>query len=162
MLAMVYSGFRSLSPVGLPITNVEIAPDRVLITARCRGDAGRCPDCGRSSESVHSRYERRLLDLPSQGRAVQMRVTVRRFRCADPNCRRRIFAEPLGDAVAGRSARRTARLEAIVHHLGIALGGRPAAALARRLMLPVSRVVRRQAARNLLPLGVIGIDDWAW
>ena len=34
-------------------------------------------------------------------------------------------------------------------------------------MLPISkdtllRVVRRQAARNLLPLGVIGIDDWAW
>src|SRR6266852_1550317 len=108
-----------------------------------------------------------LLDLPSQGRAVQMRVTVRRFRCADPNCRRRIFAEPLGDAVAGRSARRTTRLEAIVHHLGIALGGRPAAALARRLMLPVSkdtllRAVRRHAAADSSPLHVIGIDDWAW
>jgi hypothetical protein len=127
---MVYSGFRSLSPVGLQITNVEIAPNRILITARCRGDAGRCPDCGRSSKRVHSRYERRLLDLPSQGRAVRMQVTVRRFRCADPNCRRRIFAEPLGDAVAGRSGRRTTRLEAIVHHLGIALGGRPAAVFA--------------------------------
>jgi len=167
MLAMVYSAFRSLSPAGLQITNVEIVLDRILIAARCRGDAGMCPDCGRSSKHVHSRYERRLLDLPSQGRAVQMRVTVRRFRCADPNCRRRIFAEPLGDAVAGRSARRTTRLEAIVHHLGIALGGRPAAALARRLMLPVSkdtllRAVRRHAAADSSPLHVIGIDDWAW
>src|SRR6266849_3784288 len=167
MLAMVYSAFRSLSPAGLQITNVEIVRDRILIAARCRGDAGMCPDCGRSSKHVHSRYERRLLDLPSQGRAVQMRVTVRRFRCADPNCRRRIFAEPLGDAVAGRSARRTTRLEAIVHHLGIALGGRPAAALARRLMLPVSkdtllRAVRRHAAADSSPLHVIGIDDWAW
>ena len=128
------------------------------------GNAGKCPDCGQSSDRMHSSYERRLLDLPSQGRAVQMRVMVRRFRCADPNCRRRIFAEPLGDAVAGRSARRTARLEAIVHHLGIALGGRPAAALARRLMLPVSkdtllRAVRRHAPAANLPLRVIGIDD---
>jgi transposase len=54
-----------------------------------------------------------------------------------------------------------------VHHLGIALGGRPAAALARRLMLPVSkdtllRVVRRHATRDRSPLRVIGIDDWAW
>src|ERR1700694_3277806 len=159
MLAMVYSGFRSLSPVGLQITNVEIAPNRILITARCRGGAGRCPDCGRSSKRVHSRYERRLLDLPSQGRAVQMRVTVRRFRCAEPSCQRRIFAEQLGDAVAGRSARRTSRLETIVHHLGIALGGRPAAALARRLMLPISkdtllRVVRRHAACDNVPLCV--------
>jgi hypothetical protein len=48
-------------------------------------------------------------------------------------------------------ARRTSRFEAIVHHLGIALGGRPAAALARRLMLPISkdtllRTVCRHAA----------------
>jgi len=164
---MVYSGFRSLSPVGLLVNNVEIGPDLILITARCRAGAGRCPDCGLQSEWVHSRYERQLLDLPSQGRAVQMRVTVRRFRCAAPSCRRRIFAEPLGEAVAGRLARRTSRLEAIVHHLGIALGGRPAAALARRLMLPVSkdtllRAVRRHAVGNSSLLRVIGIDDWAW
>ena len=167
MLALVYSGFRSLSPADLLISGVEVGSDLILITARCRAGAGRCPDCGRSSDRVHSRYERRLLDLPSQGRAVQLRVAVRRFRCTDPNCRRRIFAEPLGEAVAGRSARRTSRLEAIVHHLGIALGGRPAAALARRLMLPVSRdtllrAVRRHAVTDSAPLHVIGIDDWAW
>jgi hypothetical protein len=103
---------------------------------------------------VHSRYERRLLDLPSHGRAVHLRVAVRRFRCATRGCRRRTFAERLDPRVAGRSARHTFRLEAIVHHLGIALGGRPAAALARRLMLPVSRdtllrVVRRPAAREV-------------
>src|SRR5437870_8477172 len=167
MLAMVYSGYRSLSPAGLLINDVEIGPDRILITARCRAATGTCPDCGRQSKQVHSRYERRLLDLPSHGRAVQVRVAVRRFRCPEPGCRRHIFAERLGDTVAARSARRTSRLEAIIHHLGIALGGRPAAALARRLMLPVSkdtllRVVRRHAAYDTSPLCVIGIDDWAW
>jgi transposase len=167
MLAMVYSGFRSLSPAGLLINDVEIGSDRIRIIARCRAAAGTCPDCGRQSEQMHSRYERRLLDLPSHGRAVEMRVAVRRFRCAEPSCQRRIFAEQLGDAVAERSSRRTSRFEAIVHHLGIALGGRPAAALARRLMLPVSkdtllRVVRRHATRDRSPLRVIGIDDWAW
>ena len=164
---MAYSGFRSLSPAGLLVDDVEIGPDRILITARCRGAIGRCPECGRPSEQVHSRYERRLLDLPSHGRAVRMCIAVRRFRCVEPSCRRRIFVERLGEAVAGRFARRTSRLEAIVHHLGIALGGRPAAALARRLMLPVSkdtllRVVRRKAACDTSPLRVIGIDDWAW
>ena len=164
---MVYSGFRSLSPAGLLINDVEIGSDRIRIIARCRAAAGTCPDCGRQSEQMHSRYERRLLDLPSHGRAVEMRVAVRRFRCAEPSCQRRIFAEQLGDAVAERSSRRTSRFEAIVHHLGIALGGRPAAALARRLMLPVSkdtllRVVRRHATRDRSPLRVIGIDDWAW
>jgi transposase len=164
---MAYTGFRSLSPAGLLISDVEIGPAHIFITARCRAAVGTCPDCGHQSERVHSRYKRRLLDLPSHGRTVQMCVAVRRFRCAEPSCPRRIFAEPLGEAVAGRSARRTSRLEAIVHHLGVALGGRPAAALARRLMLPVSkdtllRVVRRRATRDRSPLQVIGIDDWAW
>ena len=59
------------------------------------------------------------------------------------------------------------RLDYIVHHLGLALGGRPAASFARRLMLPVSndtllRVVRRRARVPTEPLNVIGIDDWAW
>ena len=165
---MVYRGFRSLSPAGLLIEDVAIAPDRILVTARCRAAAGQCPDCGRPSEQVHSRYERRLLDLPSHGRAVQMRVTVRRFRCAEPGCRRRIFAEPLGDAVAGRSARRTSRLESIVHHLGIALGGRPAAALAaapdaagQQGYLAAGRAPAC-CSQDRPPLHVIGIDDWAW
>jgi len=64
-------------------------------------------------------------------------------------------------------SRRTTRLEYIVHHLGLALGGRPAAGFARRLMLPVSndtllRVVRRRARLPDDRLNVIGIDDWAW
>ncbi len=54
-----------------------------------------------------------------------------------------------------------------VHHLGISLGGRPAASLARRLMLPVSRdtllrVLRRRASVAAGPVEVIGIDDFAW
>ena len=65
------------------------------------------------------------------------------------------------------SARRTARLDCVVHHLGLALGGRPAAGFARRLMLPVSndtllRVVRRRTRVPSDSLRVIGIDDWAW
>ena len=82
-------------------------------------------------------------------------------------CPRIIFGEPLADTVAARAARRTSRLESIVHHLGIALGGCPAANLARRLMLPVSRdtllrVVRRRALPIAGPVTLIGIDDFAW
>jgi transposase len=55
----------------------------------------------------------------------------------------------------------------IVHHLGLALGGRPAATFAQRLMMPVSndtllRVVRRRSQALAEALIVIGIDDFAW
>jgi len=146
---------------------VEVGPDRISVMAHPVATRGVCPDCGQASSRVHSRYRRWLLDLPSHGRAVQVRVAVRRFRCPIAACPRQVFTERLDGGVAQRSARRTTRLEAVVQHLGVALGGRPAASLARRLMLPVSkdtllRVVRRNAVAVTVPLGVIGIDDFAW
>ena len=90
-------------------------------------------------------------DLPSQGKLVRIKVQARRFRCVLTDCRQRIFVERLDVTVTRPFARRTARLEGLVHHLGLALGGRPGQSFARRLLLPVSkdtllRVVRRQVA----------------
>jgi len=75
-------------------------------------------------------------------------VLARRFHCDAVLCGRRIFTERFAPEILAPWARRTARLDHIVHHLGLALGGRPAARLARRLMLPIGndtllRVVRR-------------------
>lgn len=58
------------------------------------------------------------------------------------------------DFVLRECSRWTARLDTIVHHLGLALGGRPAAAFVKRLMIPVSNdtlihtVRRRSAVRH--------------
>jgi transposase len=58
-------------------------------------------------------------------------------------------------------------MDCIVHHLGLALGGRPVATFAKRPMVPVSkdtllRVIRPRARVPSTPLRGIGIDDWAW
>jgi transposase len=94
-------------------------------------------------------------------------VCARRFRCALADCCQRIFAERLESTVGGPFARRTARLEGIVHHLGLALGGRPGQSFAQRLLLPVSndtllRVVRRRAVQPSKESRAVGIDDFAW
>ena len=138
---------------------------QILLRSRCIFAV--CPDCGRPFRRVQSRYVRRPSDLPLGGRRVVLKILTRRFWCDTVVCRRRIFCEQFDEGVLARYARRTQRLETIVHYLGLALGGRPGAAFANRLMMPVSkdtllRVVRRRVIEQNKELHVIGIDDFAF
>lgn len=156
-----------LVPSGFAVMRSEIDGDHAIVTVRASTSSGACPSCGVCSRRVQSRYWRRASDLPIAGRRVQLEVMVRRFWCDAVLCGRRIFAERFGDDVLAPMSRRTGRLEVIVHHLGLALGGRPAASFAERLMVPVSndtllRVVRRNAQMPSNTLTVVGIDDFAW
>ena len=164
---MPEAAFQQLVPSGLVVDEVRIEPNAITVSARPAAGCSVCPECGQVSRRVHSRHGRQLLDLPSHGRSVRILISVRRFRCADPNCPKRTFTERLDETITRPSARRTSRLESIIHRLGIALGGRPASSLARRLMMPVSkdtllRVVRKRAVRSTRSPRVVGIDDWAW
>lgn len=160
-------GFASLIPPGLAVDSVDDGEDTLVVTARSNTGTAACPLCGTVSRRVQSHYVRRPSDLPCAGRRVRLRLLVRRFRCGVPDCQCQVFAERFGLTVLAERARRTGRLEQIVHHLGLALGGRPGAGFAQRLMLPVSnetllRIVRRRALPRTEPLTVIGSDDWAY
>lgn len=155
----------ALVPADLVFVDAKIENGAALITVRSRVDEVACPDCGAAARRIHSRYVRTLADLPLAGRGVRLQFIARRLRCDAGHCPRRIFAERLETAPPW--ARRTARLDELVHHLGLALGGRPAAGFAKRLMLPVSndtllRLVRRRGTPVFVPPRAIGIDDWAW
>jgi hypothetical protein len=126
-----------LLPSGLVVDEVTVGPDEVVIAAHALGRSAECPGCGRLSRRVHSRYERYLSDVPAHGRRVRVRLSVRRFRCPHQGCPRKIFAERLESGITRPYARRTTRLQQLVHCLGIALGGRPGQGMARRLLFPV-------------------------
>ena len=156
----------SLAPCGLVIERVESETDKLLLVARPISKTAACPSCGGISARIHSQYQRALADLPSQGRLVRISLWARRFRCAVAECQQTIFTERLEATASRPFARRTTRLEGIVHHVGLALGGRPGQSIARRLLLPVSkdtllRVVRRNAVRADAAPRAVGIDDWA-
>ena len=158
---------RGLLPKGLSVEQVEVTGERVLVHAFARSTAAACPQCGRLSRQVHSRYRRGLTDLPAHGREVKISLAVRRFRCRTSRCRTAIFAERFSSEVASPHARRTSRLQGLVLQLDLMLGGRPAQALAERLLLPVSkdtflRSVRAASCFTPEQLRIIGIDNWAW
>jgi excisionase family DNA binding protein len=155
-------------PAGLLVQQVLSSPDHLVIIASTDQASATCPGCAASSTQVHSRYERSLGDLPSQGQAVKLHVTVRRFRCPTLACPRRTFAEPLA-GIAQRMARRTCRLGEQQRQIGLALGGGAGAPLAATLAMPVSpstllRLMRQGSSSALAfpPPRVLAVDDWAW
>jgi hypothetical protein len=124
-------------PSGFVVESAFYEGDKAIVVVRASGSIGLCPSRGTVSRRVDSHYRRRVTDLPLSGRIVQLLVIARRFRCDAVLYGRQIFTERFAEGVLAPSARRTARLESIVRHLGLALGGRPAAGFAERLMLPV-------------------------
>ena len=154
-----------LIPRGFVVESAARDGDGFVIAIRGSASVCRCPMCGCVCGRVHSQYRRRLADLPATGVRIALILRTRRFFCDAAACERRIFAERF-DTVEPR-ARRTNRLDDVVHCLAIALGGRPAASLSRRLNVAVSndtllRMVRRRGPRSFPPPAIIGIDDWAW
>lgn len=155
-----------LLPGDLIVERVRVDADRLVIDARARACVAACPECERPARRVHSRYRRRLRDLPWHGRPTELHLRLRRFRCDAPGCPRRVFAERVG-AVALPRLRRTRRLTELHQCLGLAVGGAPGARLAARLAVPVGadtllRAVRAMAPPKAEEPRVVGIDDWAW
>ena len=129
----------SLVPPGFIVEHAERDHAEVRLTLRHRAESSPCPGCGTIARRVHSHYQRLLGDLPMADWIVRLKLHARRFRCDAAGCHRRVFAERFAPEVLAPWARWTSRLDEVVHHLAIALGGRPASRLARRLMLPVSK-----------------------
>lgn len=150
---------------GVVIERIAEEGEQIVVGAVAAAGTGVCPACGRESARVHSRYTRALADLPACGRAVRVCLSVRRFRCTNPDCARRTFVEQVAGATRphGRTIR---RLEAVLAAFCVALGGEAGARLAGRIGVAVGGdALLRLLRRDMVPVRtprVLGVDDWAW
>ena len=106
-------------PNGLAVMEIEMIDEVLTLTAVSAQIRACCPLCGVCASRVHSRYIRRLTDLPCGGQRVCLLVCVRKFFCQVSTCARKIFAERLTPFVEPW-ARVTRRLYQIVQVLGLA------------------------------------------
>ena len=147
------------------VDSVYLGPEAVMVEATVMAPTSDCPRCGHPSDRVHSRYARKVRDLPWQGRSVTVRLTVRKFVCGHPGCGQKVFCERLPGLLAARG--RTTERQTQAHRLlGLALGGEAGARLATELAMPTSpdtllRRVRQSADEPEPAPRVVGIDDWA-
>ena len=162
----------SLAPSIVPdpahVHLLHLAAETTVIIATVRTSAASacCPLCGHASTRVHSRYTRRLADLPWQGVAVKWVLYTRKFFCDNPDCTRQIFTERL-PKVVGPYARRTRRLDDWFTGVGFAAGGAGGARLLGVLGLSATpaMLLARMRTYPLTPPTtprVLGIDDFAF
>jgi len=151
--------------LGLRLERLVLEDGKLDLWLQTSCPTAACPACGQAAQRVHSRYQRRLADLPWRGRVVRLLLRVRRFFCDRSACPRRIFAERL-PTLASPRARCTSELTVAHRELGFALGGEAGARLARCLSMPTSpdTLLRRihSTPQPTAPAArVLGIDDWA-
>lgn len=106
-------------PAALRLEKIVSENTSITFVVTTKTHCAECPRCGVASARRHSRYTRRVADLPWQGVAVRLELHARKFRCANDVCQQTIFCERLPSVVA-RYARRTTRLEDALTLIGFA------------------------------------------
>jgi transposase len=151
---------------GCSVEQVSQTEEAILITACSTTSSSYCPDCQQVSSQVHSTYMRSPQALPSSGRPVRLLLRVRRFRCPNPVCRRKTFAEAFPHLVAPH-AQRTSSVRDLLRVIGEAIGGEAGARLSQKLAMKCSpatllRLVRHSPLPSSAHVRVVGVDEWAW
>jgi transposase len=125
-----------------------------------------CPVCNQPTHKIHSRYERKLADLPWADYSITLQLRVRKFFCLNKLCKRRIFTERLTN-VTKPWARRTLRLAQRLNAIALANGGAAGVRLSQQLGIKVSRNTLLNLVRSIpLPPIVtphtLGVDDFCF
>jgi transposase len=153
-------------PEAIRLHFIRPSHNAITLVVKTTASQALCPCCQRRSSHVHSRYIRRVADLPWHGVAVKLELHTRRFRCRNNLCKSGIFCERLPSVVA-QYARKTVRLDAALALIGFTVGGEAGARLARELGLAVSpdtllRQLRRTSQEKTTTPRILGVDDFAF
>jgi transposase len=152
-------------PQAITLETIRSNEKSLTLIVRVSQRPAQCPRCNCTTARVHSRYVRRVADLPWLGVAVRLELQTRRFFCANTLCTQQIFCERLPSVVA-RYTRRTARLNEALTFIGFLIGGEAGARIARELGMTTSpdtliRRIRQSVLPQVPTPRVLGVDDWA-
>lgn len=147
------------------VSNIEFKPPIIHIYASLSGKRAKCPECKKHSYSVHDRYERRITDLPVFQYHSKIILTVRKFKCRNEKCKRKVFTEQNDNILP--YARRTERVTRLLSDIAIDMPTGSGHVLSEKLQIKVSRsTLTRFAHQQPLPdintLKIVGVDDWAF
>ncbi|MFF8717769.1 transposase family protein, partial [Streptomyces sp. NPDC015184] len=95
--------FERIDEVDIEAVSAAFGTVEVVVGGRAAGAV--CPDCGRFSDRVHDRYQRRLKGLPLAEQGFVIRLMVRRFICGAADVRRAVVPADCPVRTVCRAAR---------------------------------------------------------
>lgn len=160
---IISSKCRSLR---LSLTEVSSHDGVFVVHGETTGSSACCPCCGHPSHHVHVHRLRKIQCTEQFSSPVTLILRIRHFRCENPSCPQKYFAEPL--PLAGRYARMSREVASRVLEESLFQPSRSACETLRRQHISVSRstclrMANRQGCRNpeVPTSGYVGIDDFA-
>jgi transposase len=114
----------------LKYENHKIIGDEIYIRVKSKTKVQECPECGRKTKKVHSKYIRTVQDLPIGDKKVYIEIISRNMICVNGNCSRKRFAESY--EFVGTNGVKTKRLEAEIVSVGMNMGSVAAADVLNR------------------------------
>jgi transposase len=158
--------FSQLLPDHFQLILHHIGENAIQISLLATKTVDCCPACHTPANKVHSFYQRTLADLPICGKAVSLRIHLRKFFCRNDQCPRKIFAQTAPDYFAPY-ARRLDRARQPLQALALLTGARPAARLCELIGQPVSHSTLLRISRKIPVQGNptptrLGVDDFAF
>ncbi len=149
----------------IKVSKIEFKPPVIHIYASLSGKRAKCTECKKNSYSVHDRYERRITDLPVFEYHSKIILTVRKFKCLNDKCKRKVFTEQNNNILP--YARRTERVTRLLSDIAIDMSTGSGHVLSEKLQIKVSRstltrLVYQQPLPDMNTLKVVGVDDWAF
>jgi transposase len=124
-----------------------------------------CPECSQESLNIHSTYLRYPADLAWAEWRIILNLNVKRFFCQNDACSKRTCAERFPNFVSPY-ARRTQRVIKKQQRVGVNV----CAHIAEKLLgfdhigisdTTINRLIRSIPDPEILPVRVLGVDDWA-
>jgi transposase len=151
---------------GCQITSMIHEGGVVKISARRTCKTAICPSCSKRSSSIHSHYVRGPADLAISDKCVRLELEVRRFRCGNPQCPKKTFAERFPEVVLPHS-QRTMRLAKIQTDMAVKVGGEVGSSLLGKLKMTTSRdtllrLIRKAELPEHGTPKALGVDDWSF
>lgn len=155
------------SNVQLRAENTLFNPGYLYIKALACQLSSICPICSKTSFRVHSKYKRKLADLPVSGNQTKIELIARKYFCDNPLCYRKIFTERFDFEIISYG-RRLCRTTELLGKISLELGGNKGSTISRYVGIPVSASTALRIVKKIdIPVktstsGIIGVDDWAF